>query len=742
MQGRKAWGIRVGIVAAAIVVVMVMINRYFISIEMELKKEIQETLHDAAEQTCTVLEREINSEQELLSSLAEELQSYSLKEHGKILELLKPFADVYHLKRMGVIEPDGTAYTTDGYVKNLSFRDFFRDAMEGKRVVTDMIMDSIGEEEPINVFSVPIYGEGQDVRGVLFATYRTRMFRELMNVESFGGLGYSYVVKKDGTVIVDSKQAAIYGTDNMFDEILSYDGSNRDRVSEMKRYVQNDQSGGGSYLYEGERYYYCIPLYVTAVEEGREKAAEWYMFTIVPAQVLDSRLSPIMRNINRLMILMAAVLGAAVILYLYSYHARKKELMRLAYMDPLTQGDNYVSFAEKLKRRRPISGYLISMDIGEFKIINNTCGVDKGDQVLQSVWEILKNRLEENELAAHINADRFVLYLGEQDRAVLTQRLRLWDQEITGLSARLNIPRVVPYFGVYEIRGLETVEKIYSHANQAKHLVKGRRDRCFGFYEEVDYRQILRNKELEDSFDDALKNRRFEVWYQPKYGAKDGEIVGSEALVRWRREDGSMISPGNFIPLFEKNGMISALDEYMFDAVCRQQKKWEEQGKRILPVSVNISRASLYYANIADKYKAIRKSYGLDPQYVQIEITESATIDNSDIKKLIDQFHEADFKLLLDDFGNGYSSLASLNTMHFDTLKLDKSLIDYIGNVSGEKLLYHTIKLAKSLGLKITAEGVEEEHQVRFLRKLECNDIQGYYFSKPLPAEEYQTLIS
>ena len=147
---------------------------------------------------------------------------------------------------------------------------------------------------------------------------------------------------------------------------------------------------------------------------------------------------------------------------------------------------------------------------------------------------------------------------------------------------------------------------------------------------------------------------------------------------------------------------------------------------------------NLYFSNIVEKYRDILDSYHLDPKYVPLEITESATIDNSDIASLIDQFHEAGFTLLLDDFGSGYSSLSSLNEMHFDTIKLDKSLIDYIGDPNGEKLLQQITLLLQNLGMSITAEGVETASQVKFLENLHCDDIQGYYFSKPLPLNDYE----
>ena len=179
-----------------------------------------------------------------------------------------------------------------------------------------------------------------------------------------------------------------------------------------------------------------------------------------------------------------------------------------------------------------------------------------------------------------------------------------------------------------------------------------------------------------------------------------------------------MLSPGKFIPLFEKNGNITTLDEYVFRTVCAQQQRWLQAGAKLYPISVNISRVSLYYSNVVDKYRELLNSFQLDPKYVPLEITESAYVDKPD--RLI---------------------ASSLNVMHFDTIKLDKSLIDYIGDRNGEKLLLHITQLLQSFGMTITAEGVETSDQVEFLKNLHCDDIQGYYFSKPLPVNEFEDFV-
>ena len=450
---------------------------------------------------------------------------------------------------------------------------------------------------------------------------------------------------------------------------------------------------------------------------------------------------PISYLFRLLILLIIVIAGVGTFAFVHSIRTRRRQLYRLAYVDPLTNGDNFACFKEKLSHRGGDSGFYVALDLQDFKLINNTCGVAKGDETLLEVWKILQTGTHLGEFSAHINADRFILFLRDNDRCTLEPRLECLCQDISNLSTKLNIPKLFPLCGIYETADHKEIEQNYGKAVQAMYPIKGKRTRHYAFYDELDIKQLSEDRLMEDVFEDALKNGEFQLWYQPKVDPVTGNILGAEALIRWKRPDGTMLSPGKFIPLFEKNGNITTLDEYVFRTVCAQQQRWLQAGAKLYPISVNISRVSLYYSNVVDKYREILNSFRLDPKYVPLEITESATIDNSDISSLIEQFHEAGFTLLLDDFGSGYSSLSSLNVMHFDTIKLDKSLIDYIGDRNGEKLLLHITQLLQSFGMTITAEGVETSDQVEFLKNLHCDDIQGYYFSKPLPVNEFEDFV-
>lgn len=713
----------------------------FGQIRNSLQQQLMSSIEGVAEQNEILVEKEAGTRFRLLDSLARELSD---GDESIFVDKMQGFVETYQFKRMGYIAADGTAKTTDGYRLNMSDRDFFQQSMQGKNFLTDAFEDRIDTSyETINVFSVPVYEKNQKtIKGVLFGTCGYEMFEECLKNEIFEGQAFNYIIKIDGTIVAGSGNSKKWGIGkNIFVTDASEDERDDDARDDDARdkMISDMKEGKSGYGMDPKRkeasLYYYMPL---KIEESGET---WYVVTAVSESVLTSRMQVVMDAINSLMVIILAVISVSVGVYIYSWRKSKKELMTLAYQDPVTLGDNFVAFKERAKSKKDGVGWLIAMDVTDFKLINSTCGVKKGDEVLRVIWEIFETETGENELAAHVNADRFILFWMDENQENIKQRLEHVIRKIEEIPERLEIPNLFPVFGIFHTIVLDEIDPLYGNAVQAKHQIKGRRDRHYIFYDELNHESIQENRELEEHFETALENEEFEIWYQPKYSAHSRKLVGAEALVRWRRADGALIPPLKFIPLFERNGNIIRLDEYVFRAVRRQQKEWQKQGQKMLPVSVNISRVSLYYSSVVEKYESIIRSFDLDSKYIQLEITESATIDNNEIFNLLEQFHTAGFKILLDDFGSGYSSLAALNRMHFDTIKLDKSLVDYIGDDNGEKLLNSITKLAQSFGMEITAEGVETVEQLMFLCNLDCDDIQGYYFSRPLPVKEYEECL-
>lgn len=433
-------------------------------------------------------------------------------------------------------------------------------------------------------------------------------------------------------------------------------------------------------------------------------------------------------------------LTRAVIGFINIDHDRQEEWLRLAYFDQVTGGYNYNFYNEKLKHQS-VKGFVAALDIHSFKIINSICGIEKGDQVLAGVSRMLEVILNGRGFFGHINADHFICFLEVEDEARAAAILDEITEKFETLSFG-DIPKITPYFGVTSWKPGDRSQIVFSEANSAKSRIRHSLDINYSFYRDEDIAAAIEEKRIEDSFESALKDDEFEIWYQPKYDTSGSILMGAEALVRWRKKDGSLVLPNSFIPVFEKNGMIKYLDRYVFSKVCKSQSSWKERFGGTVPVTVNLSRSSLYYDDLVDEYTSIIKGTGIDPDMVPIEITETATVDGSNITSMTDRFHKAGFQLQIDDFGKGYSSLSSINTVKFDTIKLDKSLIDYIGENRGDCLIRHTVALAKDLGISVTAEGVETEEQVRFLKSIECDCVQGYYFSKPLPEAYFVDMLS
>lgn len=734
---KKNTGIRnVAVFCVALLILLIALLECFNDIRNSLQQQLMSSIEGMAEQNEILVEKEVGARFRLLDSLARE---FSAGDEGIFIDKLQGFVETYEFKRMGYITADGMARTTDGYRLNMSDRENFKQSMNGKECLSDTFEDMIdATHENVNSFSVPVYDADQStVKGVLFATCRQDMFEGCLKNEIFDEQAFNYIIKTDGTIVASSGNSAEWSIGkNIFTVGATADVTDDAAKSQMLSDMEAGKSGYGMDPKRKEvSLYYYMPL---KIEETGES---WYVVTAAAESVLTNRMQVVMDAINSLMIIILVVVSVSVGVYIYSWRKSKKELMSLAYQDPVTLGDNFAAFRERAQSRKDGAGWLIAMDLTDFKLINSTCGVKRGDEVLRAISEIFESETGENELSAHVNADRFVLLWVEESQEAVRERLERVIKKIEEIPERLEIPSLFPVFGIFHTTVLDEIDPLYGNAVQAKHQIKGRRDRHYMFYDELNHDSIQENRELEERFETALEKEEFEIWYQPKYSAHTRELVGAEALVRWRRNDGGLIPPLKFIPLFERNGNIIRLDEYVFRTVCRQQKQWQEQGQKMLPVSVNISRVSLYYSNVVEKYENIIRSFDLDSKYIQLEITESATIDNNEIFSLLEQFHTAGFKILLDDFGSGYSSLSTLNRMHFDTIKLDKSLVDYIGDDNGEKLLNSITKLAQSFGMEITAEGVETVEQLMFLCNLDCDDIQGYYFSRPLPVKEYEECL-
>ena len=381
--------------------------------------------------------------------------------------------------------------------------------------------------------------------------------------------------------------------------------------------------------------------------------------------------------------------------------------------------------------------HIIVADIRNFKLVNSIYGDKAGDRVLVYMAKVFSDFMKEGILARY-GSDQFVcITYGERDLSVETV-----EERVKKIAEEAPIQNLVIKYGIYENADLtQPLTIICDRAFMAMKSIQYSYEHSVATYDSAMSQQHIRELMMENDFDRAIADEEFVVWYQPKYDVKTERIVGAEALVRWEKSDGTMISPGEFIPLFEKNGLIVRLDEYVFQKVCQKQKERMEQGKVVLPVSVNLSRATLHHDGIVERYAQIVYDNENSFESVPIELTETAALYSIQIQGLTEKMVNVGFMLHMDDFGSGYSSMTSLNVLPFHVLKLDKALIDYIGNSRGDQVIQHTIALAHGLDMKVLAEGVEKKEQVEFLRKMQCDEIQGFYYARPQPYEVYDAMV-
>ena len=380
---------------------------------------------------------------------------------------------------------------------------------------------------------------------------------------------------------------------------------------------------------------------------------------------------------------------------------------------------------------------IVCSDIENFKLYNDTFGRAAGDRLLQETAADLQRLADEDgAICGRYGADCF-LFLQERERERL-DRQRFFGEDYSQRPENVSIK-----WGIYEITDRSVpVEQMCDWALLAANGIKGQYNQHFAVYDDSLRDRLLREQTITDAMETALAEGQFAVYFQPKYSLNNDCMAGAEALVRWVHPEWGFMSPGEFIPLFERNGFISRLDQYVWERVCAQLRDWREKGYPLLPVSVNVSRADVYQANLADTLLRLTQTYGVDPAYLHLEITESAYTENSgQIISTAEELRRQGFIIEMDDFGSGYSSLNMLGQMTLDILKLDMKFIqNETAKPAEQSILNDIISMAHRMHLSVVAEGVETREQMSRLRAVGCDYVQGYFLAKPMSAAEFEAL--
>ncbi len=414
--------------------------------------------------------------------------------------------------------------------------------------------------------------------------------------------------------------------------------------------------------------------------------------------------------------------------------------MRNTNIDPVTSLRDGVYFKEKgndyLKKHKDNS-YMLTLDINKFKALNNIYGYDSGNKILSVLSKKLVQILPKDNITCRIFADIFAsIFNYEGEIKDLLDRI---IKEISNISIENKNIHLNLSIGVYKINEKDKdISSALDKAYMARSKVKGLYDKNYHIFDEVLENALLEEQKIESSMENALKHNEFKVVYQPKISTKNEKMAGAEALVRWYKDE-EIILPSKFIPLFEKNKFILKLDLFIFEQVCKDISDWKEKYGFFPIISINVSKTHFENENFIDEYVKILDKYDIRLNQIDLEITESATVDESiDILKILNKIKEKGFIISLDDFGTGYSSLIMLQNMPIDIIKIDKVFIDKADLNSDKNIINYIMILSKLLEKETVVEGIETKEQVEFAKKLGCDLIQGYYYSKPMLKVDFE----
>jgi len=479
----------------------------------------------------------------------------------------------------------------------------------------------------------------------------------------------------------------------------------------------------------------------------------WAMITIIPTDLFTGFSEEYVVEMLGSLLVTMIIFGVFSVFLYYGVNKNRENLEKLAYVDEVTGGNNKAEFRlkyERLKSRKIADQFaIILMDSADFQLINEIFGRKNGDKMLAHFYRTIDAALqkERDEFVARTEMDHFFLCMREREDRIIRMRLEQIVQKINTCQSE-DIPQYKVMFRQAVAYVTDNEKDVMVFQDQARLTLKFQdrtnKEYC-AFYDENIAVQFQKGRELERIFPLSIRREDFQVYMQPKVSLKEKRVVGAEALVRWECPGLGMISPSDFIPLLEGNGQIRVLDKYMFAHVCAWMKKWQEEGNEMFPVSINLSRSHFLGGNFIEEFARIAESYGVKKEWIEFELTENIFLEGSQIQKVkqgIEDMHRYGFRCSLDDFGVGFSALTLLKEFKIDTLKLDRSFFQDIHNKKTRYVVASVAELAEKLRIDIVVEGIETEEQIYYLQPLHCDVVQGYYFSRPLPLDEFACWIN
>lgn len=744
---------RAVIVISCIIAALLVFGVCFVAFLRQAETEaVREQIIAEAEEYKSRILKQIDADFQTLATLAAFIERDSVSDRELLARRLKKANEnntfltmtYYDTAGEGILTASGKETVTDASLSDLSpdGRKAVQEALSGNRSVSRLFQSDISDER-VFVYSVPVY-DGENIIGALAASDHIEIFSDILSGSTvLGGNGYIHMLGSEGNFLVRSAYTIVRS-----DPETIFDGPYLEKTTEeeVKTALAHQERISGEFSYEGKSYPFLLePVGING----------WYLFCADTGERSESGSASGPSSGSSAPALVAQVTFGAVILLmicmmLYGYRLLRgynRELLQMAYHDPLTGAENLLRFRQRLTDAlHHTGGSVAALSIRQFPFLAELFGTEKTEQLLCRIRETMELHIRKDEFFCRDTEDRFYLFLQETDRSAVRGRLEalLGEMErnakIGGTDYQLAFYCGVAMSGVCDDPE-ETAVNLMSHVQFALDSAKGAHSSYIWFFDaELHKKEELENY-IEGHMHQALRDGEFRLFLQPKKNLHSGMLDGAEALVRWKTGAGKMIFPDQFIPLFERNGFCVELDLYMAEQACRQIRAWIDEGKNPVAISVNQSKRLFFEADYVQRLTDLVKKYDVPARLITLEILEGLALENADeLNEKIRRLQARGFRVSLDDFGSGYSSLNTLVRLKIDELKLDRGfLLSAQGaeQARARLIMKHVAAMAQQLNISVVAEGVETEADEQMIRSIGCDTGQGYLYSRPVSAAEF-----
>lgn len=697
-----------------------------------------------AEEYKSRIMKQLRADFQTLSTLSVFLKDASYSDWDLLAERLQQtqkytnFVNIVYYSRdgKGILSNYEGSILTEAELSDLSAEGqaAVEKSLAGEASVSKLFESTISDRR-VFVYSVPVY-DGSEVIGALAASDHIEIFSDILSGNTvLGGGGYINLINSKGDFLVRSPKTVVKDDISSIFDGPYLEGDSRKEVQEA---LQKEERTFSIFTYEGKKY----PFLMEPVGLNN-----WYLFCVSTGDGLSAGTDNSVRIIQSIFI---TVLLLIVFLMIYGYRALRnynKDLLFLAYHDTVTGAENMTRFRQKLADSLSASGGSVTaLSIRQFPFLTEIFGKTKSVELLCHIKETASRHIKKNEFFCHDTEDRFYLFFQETNPEIIRRRLEAFTSEIerNALNIRTDY-QLALYCGVtLSSAGIEPeleAENMLTRVQFALDKAKGGHSSTIWFFDTELHKQEELENYIESHMHHALQSREFKLYLQPKINLKTGRLDSAEALVRWQADSGRTIYPGQFIPLFERNGFCVNLDLYMAEQACRQIRSWLDRGLDPVPISVNQSKLLFFDRDYVRNLTCLLDRYQIPASLITLEILEGLALENVDeLNARILQLQEKGFRVSLDDFGSGYSSLNVFGSLKINELKLDR---DFLMNAPSQNqgrirlILEEIVRLTGRLGISTVAEGVETPEDEQLIREIGCGVGQGYLYSRPLSAEEF-----